>query len=126
MIDRKTKMKIVSSIIGTKKRPTESEINHVIEELWLEKEKITLIKVANKLHTSRYLVSWYFDDETKESIKKANQDIKNENLISRAIEAIDLLTDKGNALKMRELKKITSIRNYSLLKKAVFIYQNED
>lgn len=126
MIDRKTKMKIVGSIIGTKKRPTSSEIDQVIEEMWLEKEKITLIKVAKKLHTSRYLVSWYFNEETKSSIKKANLDIKNENLISRAIEAIDFLTDKGDALKMRELKKITSIRNYSLLKKAVFMYQNED
>ena len=45
--------------------------------------------------------------------------------MSKAIEAIDELTDKGNRLKMRQLKKLTSIRDYALLKKAVTIYQNQ-
>ena len=39
MIDRKEKMRIVASIIHTKKKPTESEIDAVVEELWLTKEK---------------------------------------------------------------------------------------
>ena len=118
-------MRIVASIIHTKQKPTESDINDVIEELWLNKEKITITKVANKLNTSRYLTSWYFDDEKKKQIEDVNEEIKETNLISKAIEAIDILTDNGNKLKMRELKKITSIRNYSLLKEAVFKYQKQ-
>ena len=82
-------------------------------------------KVADKLNTSRYLTSWYFQGERKKAIENANKEIKETNLISRAIEAIDVLTDKGNKLKMRELKKITSIRNYQLLKNAVMQYQNQ-
>jgi len=125
MIDRKEKMRIVASIIHTKKKPSESEIDAVVEELWLNKEKITMSKVADKLNTSRYLTSWYFQGERKKAIENANKEIKETNLISRAIEAIDVLTDKGNKLKMRELKKITSIRNYQLLKNAVMQYQNQ-
>ena len=125
MIDRKEKMRIVASIIHTKKKPTESEIDAIVEELWLNKEKITMSKVADKLNTSRYLTSWYFQGDRKKAIENANKEIKETNLISRAIEAIDVLTDKGNKLKMRELKKITSIRNYQLLKNAVMQYQNE-
>ena len=63
------------------------------------------------------------DITSKESIKNANKDIKKTNLISRAIETIDILTDNGDKLKMRELKRLTSIRNYSILKEAVICYQ---
>ena len=45
-------------------------------------------------------------------------------LISKAIEAIDILTEGGNKIKMRELKKITSIRDYALLKNAVKKYED--
>ena len=125
MIDRKEKMKIVASIIHTKEKPSESEIDGVVEELWLDKQKITVSRVAKELSTTRHLVKWYFDEEKKHLIDKVNKEIRDINLISRAIEAIDILTDKGNRLKMRELKKITSIRNYSLLKQAVAQYKNE-
>ena len=125
MIERKEKFKIVGSLIGSKPKPTIQEINQVIEELWLNKEKITSSKIARELNTTRYLISWYFTGEIKQSINNANREIKEMNLISRAIEAIDALTDKGNRLKMRELKKLTSIRDYSLLKQAVIQYQND-
>ena len=99
-------------------------LDEVVEELWLDQQKITYTKIANKLNTSRYLISWYFNEEVTSSIKNANEEIRQTNLISKAVEAIDILTDKGNKLKMRELKKLTSIRNYSLLKKAVTVYLN--
>ncbi len=124
MIDRKEKFKIVGKLIGSKPKPTIQEIDQVIEELWLGKEKITSSRIAKELNTTRYLINWYFTEEIKQSINNANREIKETTLISRAIEAIDALTDKGNRLKMRELKKLTSIRDYSLLKQAVIQYQN--
>lgn len=124
MIDKKTKMQIVGSIIGSKEKPTSSQIDDTIQELWLNKEKITISKIAKKLNTSRYLTSWYFNDDVKKSIFKANEEIKREKMLSKAIEAIDILTDNGNKLKMRQLKAITSIRDYSLLKHAVNLYQS--
>ena len=125
MLDRQEKMRIVGSVINTKEKPEADDISAVIEELWLNKEKITIGKIASTLNTSRYLISYYFDDEISESIKKLNQEIRDVNLMSKAIEAIDELTDKGNRLKMRQLKKLTSIRDYALLKQAVIQYQNQ-
>jgi hypothetical protein len=125
MMDRKTKMKIVGAVIGRRNRPTSDEIDSVIEELWLDKDKITISKVADKLNKTRHLVRWYFDQDKLDQFKSLNLEIKEEKEMSKAIEAIDILTEGGNKLKMRSLKKITSIRNYSLLKKAVIRYQKK-
>ena len=125
MMDRKTKMKIVGSVIGRRNRPSTDDIDLVIEELWLDKDKITISKVANKLNKTRHLVRWYFDQDKLDQFKSLNLEIKQENDMDKAIEAIDILTEGGDKLKMRSLKKITSIRNYSLLKKAVIRYQKK-
>lgn len=125
MMDRKTKMKIVGAIIGRRNRPSVDDIDSAIEELWLDKSKITITKVADTLNKTRHLVRWYFDEEKILYLKKINLEIKQENDMSKAIEAIDFLTEGGNKLKMRTLKQITSIRNYSLLKKAVNRYQKK-
>lgn len=125
MMDRKTKMKIVGAVIGRRNRPSTDDIDSVIEELWLDKNKITISKVANKLNKTRHLVRWYFDQDKLDQFKSLNLEIKQENDMAKAIEAIDVLTEGGDKLKMRSLKKITSIRNYSLLKKAVIRYQKK-
>ena len=125
MMDRKTKMKIVGAVIGRRNRPSTDDIDSVIEELWLDKDKITISKVANKLNKTRHLVRWYFDQDKLDQFKSLNLEIKQENDMAKAIEAIDVLTEGGDKLKMRSLKKITSIRNYSLLKKAVIRYQKK-
>lgn len=124
MIDRKQKMKIVASIIHTKEKPNEPEINSVIEELWLNNEKITISKVADKLNTTRHLIRWYFTDQVMQSVYSANKEIRENNIIAKCIEAIDILTEGGNKLKMRELKKLTSVRDYFLLKKSIVCYQD--
>ena len=125
MMDRKTKMKIVGAVIGRRNRPSTDDIDSVIEELWLDKDKITISKVANKLNKTRHLVRWYFDQDKLDQFKSLNIEIKQENDMAKAIEAIDVLTEGGDKLKMRKLKQITSIRNYSILKKAVIRYQEK-
>ena len=124
IIDKKEKMRIVGTLVGRKKRPTSDQINNAIEELWLDKIKITISSVAKHLNKSRHLVKWYFDKKQLSDLDKINKDIKKESDLAKAIEAIDVLTEDGNSLKMRELKKITSIRDYSILKKAIFNYQS--
>lgn len=121
---RKEKMKIVGELVSKKKRPSAERINEAIKDLWLEKEKITIQSVTERLGSTRHLVRWYFDEHQINFIKSMNKEIKEEQEISKAIEAIDILTEGGNKLKMRELKKITSIRDYSILKKAIENYQS--
>lgn len=123
IIEKKEKMRIVGMLVGRKSRPTNEQINDVIEDLWLDKTKITVTSVAKRLNKSRHLVKWFFDKKQLSTLEKINIQIKSESDLAKAIEAIDVLTEGGNKLKMRELKKITSIRNYSVLKKAIFNYQ---
>ena len=123
-IDRKTKMKIVGELINTKEKPKKQHLDGIVQELWSENIKITVSKVAEKANTSRYLVNWYFNDKKKKEISDLNEMIRETYLISKAIEAIDFLTEGGNDVKMRHLKKITSIRDYSILKKAVKKYED--
>lgn len=123
MLDRKEKMKIVGMLISRKKRPTEERINEAIQDLWIDKQKITIKSVSEHLDVSRHLIRWFFDEHQLSFIKSMNEEIRKENELSKAITAIDILTEGGNPLKMRELKKITSIRDYSVLKKAISNYQ---
>lgn len=120
------KRKVVAGLIHTKSRPASQDIDDVIQELWLNKEKITIKKVAEELNTSAYLVRWYFTPEVRSDLKQVNDTIRREKQISKALETIDILTEGGNKLKMRALKTITSIRDYALLKEAVSRYQNHE
>ena len=124
-MDRETKMKIVGVVIGRRNRPSIDDINSAIEELWLDKDKITISKVASKLNKTRHLVRWYFDQDKLDQFKVLNLEIKEENEMAKAIEAIASLIEGGNKLKMRSLKQITSIRDYSLLKRAVNRYREK-
>jgi hypothetical protein len=123
-IDIKTKMKIVGELINTKEKPKKEHLDGIIQELWSENIKITVLKVAEKARTTRYMVKWYFDNKKKNEISGLNKIIRETFLISKAIEAIDFLTEGGDIVKMRHLKKITSIRDYSILKKAVKKYED--
>ena len=49
---------------------------------------------------------------------------RRENKISKAIEWIDVLSSEGEGLKMRYLKDLTKIRDYSILKEALSRYEN--
>tara|TARA_R100000951_G_scaffold82025_1_gene69711 strand:+ start:1027 stop:1776 length:750 start_codon:yes stop_codon:yes gene_type:complete len=126
MIDKKIKMQIVGSVIGSKEKPNKEKIDEVIEVLWLDKEKVTLKKVAEKLQTTRHLVKWYFNDETKSAIKKINHEIRDYHLMARAMTTLSHMKDSGIDFKMRKLKQLSSIRKYSLLKEAVSIFQNDE
>ena len=121
-LSKEDKNSIVAKLIHTKDKPSEDDIDEVIQELWLNKEKITIRRVAKELDTTFYLVRWYFTDDKMEYIRSVNQEIKREAMIARAIEIIDALTDNGNKLKMRKLKQLSSIRDYQLLKEAVNRY----
>lgn len=121
-LSKEDKNSIVAKLIHTKDKPCEDDIDEVIQELWLNKEKITIRRVAKELDTTFYLVRWYFTDDKMEYIRSVNQEIKREAMIAKAIEIIDALTDNGNKLKMRKLKQLSSIRDYQLLKEAVNRY----
>jgi len=121
-LSKEDKNSIVGKLIHTKDKHLESDIDDVIQELWLNKQKITMRRVSKELETTFYLVRWYFTEDRLQSIRSINQEMKRESMIAKAIEIIDELTDNGNKLKMRKLKQLSSIRDYKLLKEAVTRY----
>jgi hypothetical protein len=64
------------------------------------------------------------NDQIKFKIKTENEKTRREKSITEAIECIDILTDNGNPLKIRELKSLSNVRDYSAIKEAIHRYEN--
>jgi hypothetical protein len=123
-ISKEDKREIVGKLIGRKPLIAEEDLKFIVSDLYENRERITLTKIAELTDTSRYIVKKSISAKMWRDIVNLNEKIKEEKNISKIIEAIEILTSKGNRLKMRKLKEITSIRDYEVLKKAVTLYQN--
>ena len=123
-ISKEDKREIVGKLIGRKPLIEESDLKFIIADLYDNRERISVTKIAELTDTSRYIVKKSLPDKMWRDIVNLNEKIKEEKNISRIIEAIEVLTSKGNKLKMRKLKELTSVRDYELIKKAVTLYQN--
>lgn len=123
-ISKEEKREIVGSLIGRKPLIDESDLKFIISDLYDNRERISITKIAELTDTSRYIVKKSISAKMWRDIVNLNDKIKEEKNISRIIEAIEILTSRGNKLKMRKLKELTSVRDYDVLKKAVTLYQN--
>ena len=59
-------------------------------------------------------------------MKKYNELTREEQKIRVLLENIELLTSNGEGIKVRALKELTSIRDYSLIKKAITIFLRDE
>lgn len=123
-ISKEDKREIVGKLIGRKPLIDESDLKFIISDLYDNRERISITKIAELTDTSRYIVKKSISAKMWRDIVNLNEKIKEEKNISKIIEAIEILTSRGNKLKMRKLKEITSVRDYEVLKKAVTLYQN--
>lgn len=122
-LSRSQKMEIVGNLIGRKSSISKEDMLLILEDLYMSKERISVSKIAELTDTSRYIITKSIDDEIRGKMINLNQKIREENYIAKIIEAIEELTSGGCKIKMRRLKEITSVRDYSMLKKAVSLYQ---
>ena len=122
-ISKEDKREIIGSLIGRKPLIDQEDLKFIISDLYFNRERISITKIAELTDTSRYIVKKSMSSEMWRDIENLNEKIKEEKNISKIIEAIEVLTSGGNKLKMRKLKEITSIRDYTILKKAVNLYQ---
>ena len=123
-ISKEDKREIVGKLIGRKPLIDESDLKFIVSDLYDNRERISITKIAELTDTSRYIVKKSISAKMWRDIVNLNEKIKEEKNISKIIEAIEILTSRGNKLKMRKLKEITSVRDYEVLKKAVTLYQN--
>jgi hypothetical protein len=123
IISHEEKLAISSHIIKRGLAFTKEDVERVISQLSDSQRIITGEAISKELLCSRRTVSRIIDDNLKKMIQELNKKIRREQSISKAIEWIDVLSDSGDGMKMQDLKKITNIRDYSIIKEAMSRYE---
>ena len=124
IISAEDKMSVTAQIIGKGLTYTEQDLLETIRYMSSVRMVATQTTIANEMSCSVRTVQRLINNYHKEIIKTNNERIKRENKIEKVIEWIDLLTSEGNDLKMRYLKDMTNVRDYSIIKEAIHRYEN--
>ena len=119
------KMSITASLSKRGVAYTQQDILQSIDQLSASQIVITQEMIASHLTCSRRTISRLMNDQIKTKIEVENKNLRREKSISSAIEWIDVLSDSGNRVKMQDLKNITNIRDYSIIKEAIHRYEIE-
>jgi len=102
---------------------TKQDVLSTVYSLHNRKLKATASSIASEMNCSEKTVLRIIDKDMKEQIKKINEATRKENIIESVSSWIHVLSDNGNKLKMRELKKLSKIRDYDLIKEAIHRYE---
>lgn len=86
---------------------------------------ITSQNISEYLYCSTSTVNRLMTKPMKSKLKEFNQMTREEQKIRILLENIELLTSSGDSIKVRALKEMTSVRDYSLIKKAMRIFQQD-
>jgi len=125
IISPEEKMSVTAQIVGRGITYTESDLKQTIDYMYKNRRIATQESIANQMSCSIKTVQRLTTESLRRTSKLNNEKIKRENKIEKVIEWIDLLTSDGNSLKMRSLKDMTKIRDYSILKEAIHRYENQ-
>jgi len=125
IISNEEKLSISAQMTKKGFKYTEFEIMQAIDKLSRAQITITQDMLSIELICSRRTVSRLMNDRIKFKIKTENEKIRREKSITEAIECIDILTDNGNPLKIRELKSLSNVRDYSAIREAIHRYENQ-
>jgi len=124
IISHEEKLSISSQVIKRGLSFTKEDVDRVVMELTDNQVIITGDAIAKTLLCSRRTVSRIIGDQTKKMIQEYNKKIRREKSISKAIEWIDTLSDSGDKFKIQDLKNLSNIRDYTVIKEAITRYEN--
>lgn len=124
VISKEQKIQIAGQVTKRANIFTATDIYAAADLLERARVKITASGIASHLGCSVRTVSRLLDNKMKEKFKEVNKEISRENKIQDVIEWIAVLI-KDNNMKIRELKKLTSVRDYSIIKEAMSRYEQE-
>jgi len=124
IISTEEKLAVTSHVVKRGISYTEFDLKQTIYKLFDRQQVITQDSVAKEMMCSRSTVVRLMNGMIKNIIEKKNEITKREIMISKCIEFIDVLSDSGNPMKMQELKNMTSIRDYSVIREAVIRYES--
>lgn len=123
IISSEEKMSITAQIIGRGISYTEYDLRQVIEGMYKARMIATLSSIADNMGCSERTVQRLMNHQIKAVLSDNNTRVRRENKIENAIEWIDVLSEEGSSVKMRMLKELSNIRDYSILKEALLRYE---
>lgn len=119
------KMSVTAHMIGKGITYQESDLKQTIEELYRMKVVATVKSISSSMGCSERTIHRLMTPEIKGRMEENNKTVRRENKIEKALEWIDVLSSDGDNVKMRILKDLTKIRDYSILKEALHRYEHE-
>jgi hypothetical protein len=125
IISFEEKMAVTAHMIKRGMSYTVTDLLNCIDKLADAQIVITQQLIASELMCSRRTINRLMSEKVKYNIEFNNKKIKREKAINSAVEWIDVLSDSGNKFKMQELKSLTNIRDYSIIKEAISRYEIE-
>lgn len=124
IISPEEKMSVTAQVVGRGISYTESDLKETIDFMYRNRQIATQESIAQEMGCSSRTVQRLMTKGLKHTARTNNEIIKRENKIEKVIEWIDVLSSDGNELKMRYLKSLTNIRDYSIIKEAIHRYTN--
>lgn len=123
MLTKEQKMRIVGQVIGSKPNVEEEDIFYVMDELHLNKEIITIAKIAEMCDSSRYMIKKSLTPKVVKEMDRLNTRLRTELNVVEVLEAIEVMRDKKVKIRIRSIKEYTSVREYKALRKALHHYR---
>ena len=119
------KMEVAAQILKRGMVYTKEDVLQAIDSIFRKRFKITQESLSKELYCSTKTVQRIVNQELKKIIKEKNMIVQRENKIDEVIGWIDSLSDTGDKIKIRDLKSLTSVRDYTIIKEAMSRYENE-
>lgn len=123
IISVEEKLSIVAQMVSKGLTFTENDLRMAIENLSNARLIITHDALSEYLMCSTKTIHRLMTVELKNKIKLENINIKREKSIEKVIEWIDVLSDSGDGVKIQEIKNLTNVRDYSIIKEAFRRYE---
>ncbi len=125
IISAEEKISIAAQLTKRGKIYTEIDVLSAMDMLRDRLEVITSQSISEYLYCSTSTVNRLMTNPMKSKLKEFNKMTREEQKIRILLENIELLTSSGDSVKVRALKEMTSVRDYSLIKKAMRIFQED-
>lgn len=125
IISASEKMSITAQVVGRGISYTEHDVRQMIEYMYRDRIVATYESIGKRMGCSSRTIQRLMKHDLRQVMKLNNEHVKREIKIEKAIEWIDVLSSEGDGLKMRILKDMTKIRDYSILKEALYRYETD-
>lgn len=119
------KISIASSIVGKTITYTEFDLIQTLDAMSRSRMIATLKSISDNMSCSQRTVSRLMSQRIKQVMNINNRNIRRQNKIEDCIEWIDILSSEGDTIKMRTLKELSNVRDYSILKEAILLYEKK-